>query len=103
MKLRNLKGAIRKTASVKFAMAGPMGRIDITCVKSDLMADLDRLYGSDGQAETGLWVNADGFLTRESDFAAPAAPEPTEEAADDDIDALLGGADVEDDFGDLLS
>lgn len=65
MKLRNLKGTIRKTPSVRIAFDTPAGQMLATLVKQDLLNTLDTLYGKDGGVETGLAFTPAGLLTLE--------------------------------------
>lgn len=64
MKLRNLKGSIRKTSRVRLAFASPKGQMLLNLVKQDLIDTLDTLYG-EGNVETGLMVTPAGLLAVE--------------------------------------
>lgn len=68
MKLGALKAAIRDgdTPKIQVRLAGDC-ILDAILQKTPLLAELDRLFPEGKATETHLWVNADGFLTKEQD------------------------------------
>lgn len=99
MKLRNLRGAIRKqTGGVATVLPTPFGEMKVGLLKNELIAALTERYGEDETTETGI-ILVDGVLRIDKDnldvwrgvskpdiWATPqtAAPTPTSVEAEDD-------------------
>lgn len=115
MKLRELRGAIRKskgnpTITVELSLGVPM---TLTLQKTPLLAALGEAYGEDAMVETGLDFNeatneiTGPFSERTADYGEDVlnGEDSMNESlvADDDPFADLGGsADLDDDEDDLL-
>lgn len=129
MKLRNLKGAIRKhSGAVRTGVPTIAGTMNVALMKTELLAALDETFG-DGMTETGITLQ-DGFLRIDRDVpdlphvyltngdpdaigaegvargpgvmpsAAPASAEDADDLLDDDADLLDS---VDDEAADLLA
>lgn len=96
MKLRNLKGTIRKMPHLRIAFDTPAGQMLTSLIKSDMLTTLDTMYGADGGVETGLTITPVGLVALEGaptpsiTGSATLAWQPTVAAAAHKLTKLAG-------------
>lgn len=90
MKLRDLRGAIRKPGNPSIIIELAPGRpMTLPLQKTPLLEELGRAYGNDSTAETGITYDLDtGILSGSATLTLPLSGNPRADYAAHEMDSL---------------